>query len=123
MASMAATFERLEDGTIQLTIPLPWPDIQKTREEVINQAVDGAEMPGFRKGKAPKEMVEKSLDEAKLRDEVLKKILPKAYIDAVQEHKLQPIMNPKIQIQKIEDGKDWEFIEESNSQRKNCYPR
>ena len=107
---MKSTLTRLEDGTIQLSIPLPWADIAKQREEVVNAAVLGAELPGFRKGKAPKDMVEKSLDELKVRDEILKKLLPQAYMEAVQEHKIRPIINPKIQVQKMEDGKDWEFL-------------
>jgi len=107
---MTSALQKLDDGTIQLTIPIPWSDVQKTRTTVVDEAVAGAELPGFRKGKAPREVVEKSLDEARVRDEVLKKLLPQAYITAVQDHKLQPIMNPKISVQKIEDGKDWEFI-------------
>ena len=107
---MTSALQKLDDGTIQLTIPIPWSDVQKTRKTVVDEAVAGAELPGFRKGKAPREVVEKSLDEARVRDEVLKKLLPQAYITAVQDHKLQPIMNPKISVQKIEDGKDWEFI-------------
>ena len=107
---MTSAMQKLDDGTIQLTIPIPWSEVQKTRETVISEAISTAEMPGFRKGKAPREVVEKSLDETRLRDEVLKKLLPQSYITAVQDHKLQPIMNPKISVQKIEDGKDWEFL-------------
>ena len=107
---MTSAMQKLDDGTIQLTIPIPWSEVQKTRETVISEAISTAEMPGFRKGKAPREVVEKSLDETRLRDEVLKKLLPQSYITAVQDHKLQPIINPKISVQKIEDGKDWEFL-------------
>jgi len=107
---MKSTLTRLDDGTIQLTIPLSWTDVQKTREEVILGAIERAELPGFRKGKAPRTMVEKSLDAVKIKDEVLKKLLPQAYMSAVQEQNLKPIMNPKIQVQKIEDVKDWEFV-------------
>lgn len=107
---MAAVLARHEDGTLQLTVPILWTDVERERAKITNQAVDSAELPGFRKGKAPKEAVEKSLDQSKMRDEILRELLPKAYIAAIQEHKLQPIMNPKVQIQKIEDGKDWEFM-------------
>jgi FKBP-type peptidyl-prolyl cis-trans isomerase (trigger factor) len=106
---MKSTLTRLEDGTIQLSIPLAWTEVQKTRDEVVKQAVAGAELPGFRKGKAPKELVEKSLDEMKVNDEILKKLLPQAYMMAVQEHGIKPIINPKIQVGKMEDGKDWDF--------------
>jgi len=107
---MKSVLARQDDGTIQLIIPIPWEDVQKTRSGIIDETVATAELPGFRKGKAPRDVVEKSIDEARIRDEVLKKLLPQAYVAAVQEHSLKPIMNPKIQVQKIEDGKDWEFI-------------
>lgn len=107
---MTSVLARLDDGTIQLNVPLPWADVEKARNQIVDEAVAQAEMAGFRKGKAPREMVEKSLDEMKIRDEVLKKLLPSAYMMAVQEHKLKPIMNPKIQIEKIDEGKDWSFV-------------
>ncbi len=99
---MKSTLERLEDGTVKLTIPLAQIGIQKAREEVMKEAIESAEFPGFRKGKAPQAMVEKSLDQMKVKDEVLKKILPKGYIDAVNEHTIKPVMNPKIQVVSIE---------------------
>lgn len=103
------TVDRQENGTIKLTIQLPWNELKKVREEVIEEAAKNADLPGFRKGKAPREMVEKSLDQTKVTDEVLKRLLPQAYIEAVQNNAIRPIMNPKIQIDKITEGEDWQF--------------
>lgn len=113
IASMKAVLARHEDGTLQLTVPISWIEVEKARADIVAKTVESAELPGFRKGKAPLEVVEKSLDDTKIRDEILKTVLPQAYIAAVEEHNLKPIMNPKIQIQKIEDGKDWEFLAET----------
>jgi FKBP-type peptidyl-prolyl cis-trans isomerase (trigger factor) len=44
-----------------------------------------------------------------VQEEVLKQLLPKAYVAAVEEHGLKPIMNPKIHVHKIEADKDWTF--------------
>lgn len=98
------------DGTISLTITLPKEDVAKAWEEEVQHAVKHASLPGFREGKAPRKLVEEKLDKEKLREEVLKKLLPKAYIAAVNEHNLKPIINPKIHVQKIDEDKDWEFI-------------
>ena len=103
------TIDRQENGTIKLTISLPWEEVKRVKAEVIDEAVKNAEFPGFRKGKAPKDMVEKSLDQAKVTDEVLKRLLPQAYIEAVQANGIRPIMNPKIQIEKITEDEDWQF--------------
>jgi trigger factor len=110
---MAAALTKLNDGTIKLTITIPLDQIQKTREEVMAEVKKSANIPGFRKGMAPADLVEKSADEAKVREEILKKLLPTSYIAAVEEHKLRPILNPKIHVETIEEGKDWTYVAET----------
>jgi FKBP-type peptidyl-prolyl cis-trans isomerase (trigger factor) len=104
-----AAIERQENGTIKLTIQIPWEQVKKVKNEVIEEAVNSTELAGFRKGKAPREMVEKNLDQTKLTDEVLKRLLPQSYIETVQSEKINPIMNPKIQIENVKEGEDWQF--------------
>lgn len=105
--------EYLKDGTIRLKITLHTATIQKTRDEIIDKAVNESEMPGFRKGKAPRNIVEDSLDKAKVNEEILRKLLPQAYVNAVQEHNLKPVINPKIHVEKIENDKDWVIYAET----------
>ncbi len=107
--TMVSQLTKSQDGTITLTIPLPKADISKTMDAVIDQAVANAELPGFRKGKAPRDLVEEKLDKTHLQEDVLRELLPKAYSEAVIEHKLKPIMSPRIHVSKITDGEDWEF--------------
>lgn len=107
---MISALQKQTDGTIQLTITIPISDVEKVRNEVVEEMVKAAELPGFRKGKAPQKLVEEKLDKEKIREEVLKKILPQFYIQAVTEHKIKPIINPKIHVQKLEEDKDWQFI-------------
>ena len=97
------------DGTITLNISIHQDDIKKTWEEEIVAAVKKATLPGFREGKAPREKVEPRLDTEKIKEEVLKKLLPKYYVEAVNELGLKPIINPKIHVEKLDDGADWEF--------------
>lgn len=102
-----------EDGTISLAISIPWSTIEKAREEVITDAVKNATIQGFRKGMAPREMVEKTIDKLHLQEDVLRKVLPQAYSEAVTQEKLQPIMSPRIHVDSLEDGKDWVFTAET----------
>lgn len=101
--------ERLEDGTIKVIITLPQDKIAETGNLVIDQLAKDATVPGFRKGKAPKDMAAGQLNPERVREEILKVLLPQAYMEAVQEHDLKPIMNPKMHVEKIEEGKDWIF--------------
>lgn len=106
---MISALKKHEDGTIELTVTVPAAKIKKTKDEVIEEHVKVSELPGFRKGMAPKDIVEKSLDIEHIREDILRKVLPEAYVEAVKEHKISPIINPKIHVDSIEEGKDWVF--------------
>lgn len=106
---MKSTIVKAQDGTITLTIRLPQEEVKKMWESVVAKAVENAELPGFRKGKAPKDLVEEKLDKAHLQEDTLRELLPKAYSEAIGEHKLRPIMSPRIHVTKINEGEDWEF--------------
>lgn len=110
---MKSTLARLDDGTIQLTVTIPWDSVEKARKEVIEKTATSAKMPGFRPGKAPKKLVEDSVDEQKVNEEILKDLLPQAYIEAVQEHNLKPIVNPKVHVQKLAANEAWVFTAET----------
>ena len=106
---ITSTIKRLDDGTIDIAVVLPWSLVKKTQEEIIEEHVKDASVPGFRKGKAPRKLIEESLDKGHIKEDVLRKLLPQAYANAVKEHKITPIISPKIHVQKLDDEKDWEF--------------
>lgn len=101
--------ERLEDGTVKITLNLPQNAIAATGEQVIDELAKQVNVAGFRKGNAPKDLAAKHLNPEHVREEILKKLLPAAYMKAVEEHNIRPIMNPKMHVEKIEEGKDWIF--------------
>lgn len=106
---MISAIQRLEDGTITLTVTIPSDDVKKVREQIIASYAKSAQVPGFRKGKAPKKIVEEKIDEEKVKEEVLRKLLPEFYLQAINEQKVSPVIAPKIHVSKLEDGKDWQF--------------
>lgn len=108
--TITSALQKLDDSTIKLTITIPANEVKKAREEVLDQTSQNAKLSGFRKGKAPKKLVEQNIDTEKVREEVLKKLLPQAYIEAIQKHNLRPIINPKIHVEKLEEEKDWQFV-------------
>lgn len=104
-----STFKKLEDGTIDFTISVPWTLVLQTKDQVIAEHVKDAEIPGFRKGMAPKNMVEQSLSKDHIKEDVLRRLLPQAYSQAIAANKITPIVSPRINISKIDDNADWEF--------------
>ena len=97
------------NGDIVLTLKLGWSDISTQYEKEVQKAVDEAELQGFRKGKAPRDLVEPRLDKTKLYSQAIEGLLPQVYNDALKEHDLHPIIQPKVKLEKGEEGQDWEF--------------
>jgi len=106
---MTSTIQKLSDGAVELTVTIPWADVAKTYEAVVVHMVEEAELPGFRKGKAPRDLVEKNMDKTKVCEEALKSLIPKSYNDAIVEQKVKPIVNPKIELKDATENKDWIF--------------
>ncbi|KKS98361.1 MAG: trigger factor, trigger factor [Candidatus Gottesmanbacteria bacterium GW2011_GWA2_43_14] len=102
-----STLKQLPKATAEIEINIPWAEIKSTYDEVLTQVSRESELPGFRKGKAPQKIVEGKVDKTKIYEEVIKKIIPKAYAEAVSEHKLQPITSPKIEVVKAKQDQDW----------------
>src|SRR3989338_293649 len=110
--NITTALQKEPNGTIRLTITIPSADVKKTWEEMMLEVVNNAEVQGFRKGKAPRKLVEEKADKEKIREEVLKKLLPIAYTKAVKTQGIKPIINPKIHVEKLADpdtNKDWQF--------------
>lgn len=104
---MKSQLTKQTDGTIELTLTIPWIEVTKVYEAVVTEMVQNAEIDGFRKGKAPRAKVEEKLDKTKVYEEALKKIIPESYGKAVEEHKLHPIVQPKIELKDATEQKDW----------------
>jgi len=107
---MNTQIKRLEDKTIELTLSIPWEDIQKTYSEVVDDFVKETELPGFRKGKAPREAVEAKLDKNKVYEEVMQRLIPKVYSEAVEKEKIHPVVMPKITLTEAKEGSAWKIL-------------
>lgn len=107
---MKDEIEKQEDGTISIKITIPAKDVEKKRQEVIDELAKRVSLPGFRKGSVPPKIAREKLNKEAINEELLKKILPDAYIEAVKKHNFTPIVNPKIHIQPFEEGTDLAFV-------------
>jgi trigger factor len=104
---MTTAISRKEDHTIELTLTIPWPTIKKAYEDIVTHTIETLEVPGFRRGKAPRNIAEEKLDTSKIYEEVVKKVIPEAYNEAISKEKIRPIVNPQIELQDAKEGKDW----------------
>lgn len=104
---MSSIIERLPKGTIKLTMTIAWSDVKKTYDDLVAKHEKEIELPGFRKGKAPKQLAHEKLDTSKIYEEVIRILLPTQYNEAVKEHVLRPAVTPKIELKEAAEGKNW----------------
>lgn len=106
---MISALNRLANGNIELTITIPWKQVQAAYEEALEKLRRETEIKGFRKGKAPKKLVEKRVDKGALYEEILKGLIPETYSQAVKEQNLKPIIAPQLKVVSAQEGKDWQI--------------
>lgn len=104
---LSSSANRLPNGSIEITLTIPWADIQTAYEQTIKEEIAGTELPGFRKGKAPRHLVESKLDKSHTLSHALGHIIPDFYSQAVKDHSLKPVLYPNIQIKKGQEGQNW----------------
>lgn len=107
---MTTALNKLPASAFELTISLPWSDVKKIYDQVFEELSSEIEIEGFRKGKAPKELIEKQVDKSKIYGEVINRIVPESYRKALEEHNLHPVISPQIKITQAEEEKDWQLI-------------
>ncbi len=97
-----------DDGNIQITFTIPKSVIKESKEETLKEFAKDAEVPGFRKGKAPIEKVAEKIPQSKIIEHSLGHILPKALSEAITQNKLKLAIYPKFELISAEEDKDWQ---------------
>ncbi len=106
---ITSTLKLLPKATAELDIIIPWSDVKETYDKIFKDVVKSSEIPGFRKGKAPKKLIEEKVDKTKVYEEVSKEIVPKAYSQSVKTHNLVPVTTPKVEVVEAKEGGDWKL--------------
>lgn len=94
-----------DDGTVQLTITIPKESVEAVREESLSHLISTLEVSGFRKGKVPREIALKHINTQDLTQHMLSHLLPAAYVDAIKEHSIRPVLSPRFEL--ISTESDW----------------
>ncbi|AEG59279.1 trigger factor [Desulforamulus ruminis] len=102
---MKATAERIEKNTVLLQIEVEEEQVNKALDKAYRKVVGQVNIPGFRKGKAPRAMVERYVGVETLFGEAAEILIPETYMQALKETETEPINQPKIDIVQGEAGK------------------
>ncbi|WP_428416747.1 trigger factor [Phocicoccus schoeneichii] len=104
--SQTQTWEKLEGNEGTLTITVPAKEFEKALDEAFKKVSKEVQVPGFRKGKIPRQMFEQRFGVESLYQDALDMVLPHAYGHAVEETGISPVDQPEVEVEEIEKGKD-----------------
>lgn len=96
----------------KLTIEVSAEEVEKAIEKAYQKQKSRISVPGFRKGKVPRKMVEKMYGVGVFYEDAVNDMIPTAYEAAVKESELEIVSQPKIDVVQIEAGKEFIFTAE-----------
>lgn len=95
---MKVTAERIDNHKMVLNLEIPQTEVAKALEKAYRKLANQVNIPGFRKGKAPRKVVEMRIGKEALLDEAFDILAPEAYAKALEEQNIEPVGRPEIEV-------------------------
>ncbi|AUI71022.1 trigger factor [Companilactobacillus alimentarius] len=105
--SAKAKFTKKEKNTGELKFEIDQDTIKKGLDTAFNRVKKSLNVPGFRKGRVPRQIFNRMYGEEALYEDALNAVLPDAYQGAVDETKVEPVDQPQISVESMEKDKPW----------------
>lgn len=102
---MGSVLEKKENNSAAFTIEVSEDKFEKGIQKAYIKMRSRFSIPGFRKGKAPRKVIEMNYGEGIFYEEALNIVLPDAYDEAIEELELEPVDSPEVDIEQLEKGK------------------
>lgn len=102
---MLNRWEKIEDNKVKLEIEVAAPDVDTALAKAYRKVVKDVNLPGFRKGKVPRRILETRFGPEVLHEEALELLVPPAYEEALVEADIDPISHPDFELVQVEEGK------------------
>ena len=109
---MSVTVEKLENNMAKLKITVPAEQLEKAIEKAYQKNKNKIQIPGFRKGKAPRKMIEQMYGKGVFYEDAANELIEEEYPKAVEECGEDVVSSPKIDVEELEAGKDFVFTAE-----------
>ena len=109
---MSLQVEKLEHNMAQLTIEVSANEVEKALQAAYLKERSKISLPGFRKGKVPRQMIEKMYGPEVFYDEAANHMISEAYGNAYDECELEIVSQPKVEVVQLEKGKPFIFTAE-----------
>ncbi len=109
---MSLQLEKLENNMAKLTIEVPAEELESAIEKAYQKNKNKISVPGFRKGKVPRKMIEQMYGKEVFYEDAANYLIPDAYENALKECEEEIVSSPKIEVTQIEAGKPFVFTAE-----------
>ena len=109
---MSLQVEKLEKNMAKLTIEVSAEDLEKAMQAAYQKAKGRITLPGFRKGKAPRKMIEQMYGKGIFLEDAANALIPEHYSKALEECDLEIVSQPEIDVTQAEPGKAFIFTAE-----------
>ncbi|PJE63942.1 hypothetical protein COU89_00535 [Candidatus Roizmanbacteria bacterium CG10_big_fil_rev_8_21_14_0_10_45_7] len=101
--------ETLPKQTLQITVQVPWNEVEQAQEKAVVELQKSFETEGFRKGKAPVAVVKEKMGQQRLLEEGAQQLLMDLYRDLLEKHAIKPYIDPKVDLLKAPLNGEWEI--------------
>jgi trigger factor len=101
--------ERVDDTTVKLAVTVERPRVKAALDEAARHLAEEVKVPGFRKGKVPRRVLESRLGKGAVIQHAVQDALPQFYAEAVREQELEPVGQPEFDLDTFEEGTDASF--------------
>ncbi|OFU51821.1 trigger factor [Corynebacterium sp. HMSC11D10] len=109
---MKTNVEKLSDTRVKLNVSVPFDELGQEIDQAYKAISQQVNIPGFRRGKAPRQLIDARFGRGPILEQVVNDMLPTRYEQALAENDLNPLGQPEIEVTKIEDNDVVEFTAE-----------
>ena len=109
---MKSAVETLSPTRAKLTVEVPFEELKPSLDAAYQKIAKQINVPGFRRGKVPPAVIDRQIGRGPVLDEAINAVVPQQYMAALQEHDLEPLAQPEIEVTKFEDNESLEFTAE-----------
>ena len=95
---------KLEHSHVQVDVVVDEKTWKDAQEKAFNKLAENVTIDGFRKGKAPKNLVKSRIDQMKVLDEAINALLPKIYEEILTKDQIRPFARPAVDVTKVSDS-------------------
>lgn len=109
---MKSSVDQLNETRVKVTVEVPFSELKSEIDQAYKALAQQVNIPGFRRGKAPRQLIDARIGRGPVLEQVVNDMLPSRYGQAIEEQQLKVLGQPTIDITKLDDGELIEFVAE-----------